>query len=233
MNGKPILNRVVLVDQVSALLTRRILDREYEPAARLNIDALARELQVSTSPIREALSRLTAIGLVASASFSGFSVAPEPSRAWYEQLRDFRILNEGWAAQCLAQRADRSVIERMRRCVDEMERGVTRDEAGASDYLSVSRLDAEFHDTLLDECGNPILAQSLRNLHPHLHHARLFRSLPHDIRPVVDEHRAILDAIETGDRHRAQLAVEAHLVNSWNRYCREATASGPRLGALV
>ena len=55
---QPALARVALADQVTALLIERILDRAYAPGQKLNIDALSREFEVSSSPIREALTRL-------------------------------------------------------------------------------------------------------------------------------------------------------------------------------
>lgn len=216
MTNKPILARVVLVDQVTALLTERILDRAYAPGQKLNIDALSREFEVSSSPIREALTRLAAVGLVASASFTGFSVAPEPSREWFEQLRDFRILNESWAARQLARRRDPRAIARMRESIESMEADPPRGKP--QDYVGASRADEAFHDAMLEASGNEILAQAVRSLHPHLHHARLFSRIPHNIAPMLDEHRAILAAILRGDEDAAQEAVEAHLQASWHRY---------------
>lgn len=222
MDAKPLLSRVVLVDQVTALLTQRILDRAYAPGEKLNIDALARELTVSSSPIREALTRLSAQGLVAFASFAGFSVAQEPAGEWFEQLRDFRILNEGWAARQLARTREAAPISAMRASIEAMERKLSAGGASDHDYVSASRLDELFHEAMLSACGNEILAQAVRNLHPHLHHARLFNSRPHDIKPVLEEHRAILAAISAGDEDAAQAAVAHHLGTSWQRYCDDA-----------
>lgn len=216
MIPKPVLTRVVLVDQVTAVLMERILDRAYAPGEKLNIDALSREFEVSSSPIREALTRLSTLGLVAFASFTGFSVAPEPSREWFEQLRDFRILNEGWAARQLARSRDPAAIARMSGSIAAMEADPPRGQA--QDYVGASRADEIFHDAMLEAAGNEILAQAVRGLHPHLHHARLFSRIPHDIAPMLDEHRAILDAIIRGDEDAAQAAVAAHLQTSWSRY---------------
>jgi DNA-binding GntR family transcriptional regulator len=216
MTSKPVLARVVLTDQVTALLMERILDRAYAPGEKLNIDALSREFEVSSSPIREALTRLAALGLVASASFTGFSVACEPSREWFEQLRDFRILNEGWAARQLARSRDAHAIARMRESIKSMEADPPRGQA--RDYVAVSRADEAFHEAVLEGAGNEILAHAVRSLHPHLHHARLFSRIPHDIAPMLDEHRVILEAIIRGDEDGAQAAVQAHLQTSWSRY---------------
>ena len=216
MTKKPVLSRVGFVDQVAAVLTERILDRTYAPGEKLNIDALSREFEVSSSPIRESLTRLNALGLVASTTFAGVSVAPEPTRDWFEQLRDFRILNEGFAARQLARSRDEHAIARMRESVSQMEADPPRGQP--HDYVSAIRADEAFHEAILEGGGNEILAQAVRNLRPHMHHARLFSRVPHDIAPVLDEHKAILDAISRGDEQSAQAAIESHLRTSWQRY---------------
>lgn len=210
------ISRVALADQVVQVLQERILDRVYEPGARLNIDALSRELQVSSSPIREALMRLAADGLVAASSFAGFSVAPVPSRDWFEQLLAYRVLAEGWAARQMARRRPDTAIERMRQSLAAMEGG--RMGRKARDYLTANQADQAFHEAMLGGAGNEILARSVRDLHPHLHHARLFTRVPQDIAPVIAEHKAILAAIVEGDEEAAGAALERHLRASWHRY---------------
>jgi Bacterial regulatory proteins, gntR family len=61
MLKKSVVTRIALTDQVTAILQERIFDRAYEPGEKLNIDALGREFDVSSSPIREALTRLSAL----------------------------------------------------------------------------------------------------------------------------------------------------------------------------
>lgn len=207
-------SRVALSDQVEQLLLERILNRVYAPGERLNIDALCREFKLSSSPLREALMRLSAVGLVTA---SPFAVAPVPTRAWFEQLRDYRILTEGWAARQLARKRPADAIEQMTQSLRAMERGALGQRA--SDYFAANnKADEAFHDALLAASGNEILAQSIRNLHPHLHHARLFSEAPQNIAPVIEEHRLILGAIVAGDEEAAQAAVEKHLRASWKRY---------------
>ncbi len=225
MSKKLVISRVALADQVMLLLQERILDGVYEPGARLNIDAISRELDISSSPIREALTRLSAMGLVTSSPFTGFAATPVPTRDWFEQLLAFRILAEGWAARQVARTGPATAIERMTESLQALEAGTLG--ARARDYVSANKADESFHDAMLDACGNDILAQSVRNLHPHLHHARLFSKVPQNIAPVIEEHRAILHAIVTGDEDAAAAALERHLRMSWQRYDGWTTADAP------
>ena len=214
-----VFSRIALSDQVMQLIQERILDRVYAPGDRLNIDALTREFNVSSSPIREALTRLSALGLVTS---SPFAVAPVPSREWFEQLRDYRILSEGWAARRLARTRPSEAIERMTQSLRAMERGTLGQRP--SDYFAANnKADEAFHDAMLDASGNEILAQTVRGLHPHLHHARLFSEVPQHIEPVIEEHRLILTAIASGNEDSAADAIERHLRASWKRYDDWAT----------
>jgi DNA-binding GntR family transcriptional regulator len=221
------ITRVVLADQVTALLQERILDRGYAPGEKLNIDALSREFEVSSSPIREALTRLSALGLVTASSFAGFSVTPVPDRAWFEQLRDYRIVAEGWAARQLARRRTPVAITRMEDSLFIMQGGTLGTKA--RNYMPVSRADEAFHGAMLDAAGNAILAHSVRTLRPHLHHARLFAQAPQDIEPLIIEHRAILGAIIAGDEDAAAAALETHLRASWQRYDGWRSEAAPRI----
>ena len=85
------LTRVGLASQVRAQLLERIMDRDLPPGARLNIDALAREMGVSSSPLREALAALAARGLVRNEAFLGFSVAPMPDAEFLQDMFDTRL----------------------------------------------------------------------------------------------------------------------------------------------
>jgi DNA-binding GntR family transcriptional regulator len=78
LNRATKIGRVVLGDQVYEAIKERILDQAYAPGEKLNIDRLVREFEVSSTPIREALTRLVAEGLVSAAPFVGFATAALP-----------------------------------------------------------------------------------------------------------------------------------------------------------
>ena len=96
------------------------MDRELEPGARLNIDALARELGVSSSPLREALAALAARGLVRNEAFLGFSVAPMPDRDFLRDMFDTRLRIEPWLAARAAARIGPGQLDRLRAALDAM-----------------------------------------------------------------------------------------------------------------
>ncbi len=68
--------RQIVTDGAYEALQRMIMDHEVEPGERLNMEELARQLDVSATPDREALARLESDGLVTRRALSGYAVAP-------------------------------------------------------------------------------------------------------------------------------------------------------------
>ena len=202
----------MLADQVREVLTERILDQIYRPGERLNIDALVRELGVSSSPVREALTRLAAEGLVTSSSFIGFAVADMPDAAWFDELYDCRELIETRAVQLVAASRPPATLERLASALAAIEQG--RYGAAFREYRNAHDADEAFHRLIVEAAGNRVVTKIYRELNPHLHHARLYLQHPQDVDLVVAEHRAILDAMARGDGETAASAMRLHLKRS-------------------
>jgi DNA-binding transcriptional regulator YhcF (GntR family) len=102
-----------VVDQVHAELLERIVAGELPPGARLRQEALAEELGVSRTPLREALARLVSEGLVEFVPNRGATVANRDFGDMEEAWRA-RLVIEPGAARLAAERREPAVIERMR-----------------------------------------------------------------------------------------------------------------------
>ena len=93
-----------LVDRIYRSLREAILAGAHPPGARLKLSALAGDLGVSTTPVREAISRLEKVGLVEVVPYVGPQVrAVTPTEA--ADLYDVRMALEGLAARLAAERA--------------------------------------------------------------------------------------------------------------------------------
>ncbi len=206
------IERVALLDQVYEVLKERILDRAYQPGARLSIDALARELQVSSTPIREALGRLAAEGLVAAAPFVGFSVASMPTRKYYLDLYAFRLVIEPWAAAETARRRPPETLA----ALESAARVMTEEpfDPTYSRHRGFTKADEDFHLAIMAGTGNEPAMESLRNLRVHLHMSRLYIHREQDPDTVRAQHVAILAAIAAGDPERAAAEMREHLLVS-------------------
>src|SRR6202012_3446048 len=96
--AKNSLRRASLENDVYEALLTRLISLKIPPGARINVDALAKDIGVSQTPIRAALVRLEAEGLVVKIHLVGYSAAPLPSRRRFEQMYELRVLLEPVAA---------------------------------------------------------------------------------------------------------------------------------------
>jgi DNA-binding GntR family transcriptional regulator len=213
------LQRTSLSDQTYEALKERILDRRLAPGERLNIDALTRALGVSSSPVREALVRLEAERLVVLELYSGYTVAPHPTRDYLNQLYDFRIVVEGYCARVGAARRAPATVAVLAALVKRMASTKTLG-ARYKEYKKLGQADAQFHQAIVDSAGNDVMSEIYASKQSHLLMSRLFRDRADAGSPakiVMDEHRKVLAAYESGDGRGAERALCAHLEQSRRR----------------
>lgn len=200
-------------------LKRQILDRELLPGDRLNIDALSRSCGVSTSPLREALARLAAEGLVAFTANTGFSVQTLPDAEKLRQMMEFRLLMEAHCARIGAAKRQPEVAAALREAQAEMvalrRQGITYREHRA--YVD---LEQRFHQTIVDSAGNEMISNAYRELHLILAVSRLSvvaGSNQVGSSAAMAEHEQIVAAFENGDGAGAEAAVRGHLQGATTR----------------
>jgi len=87
--GFPV-SRQVLADHVYEALLEWLMDGRLEPGAAVSIDGMARELDVSPTPVREALARLEHTGMVRRVALKGYRVAPVFTREDFAELMEAR-----------------------------------------------------------------------------------------------------------------------------------------------
>jgi len=207
------LTKTSLSEQAYDEIKRQILDQRLRPGARLNIGALSRDSHISSSPIREALVRLEAEGLVVLENNSGFSVAPVPDAVQMGHLLDYREALESHAARLGAARGDAQALASMTRANDAMA-AMRAKGVGYRQYRAYFDLEQAFHQALVDSAANPVIASAYRALHLILLVAR--QSVVPDSDRIgsdaaVREHREIIKAFEARDGDRAAAAVHRHI----------------------
>jgi len=204
--------RALVSDVYNAILDR-ITSLEIAPGARITVDTLARELGVSQTPIREALSRLEAEGLVLKTHLVGHRALPKLTRAEVEQLFELRLLIEPAGAAMAARKLDPRTRETLHRLHAQM--------AGLPDrppptYSEFARTDAELHATIAAASGNAFLADALARLRTHVH---IFRLVSHTrvTTEAVCEHADLLAALARGDAAGSKRSMREHIVASRDR----------------
>ncbi|WP_330466495.1 GntR family transcriptional regulator [Micromonospora zamorensis] len=207
--------RLTLSEDVYESIKTLVMDHILPPGERVNIDALARELDVSPTPVREALARLEADGLVRKRPLSGYTTTPLLSRAEFDDLFDVRLLLEGATAGRAATHA--STEERQRITAEAAASIDVEAGDGYRRHAAFTALDARFHDLIAEVAGSPLLRDSVTRLHSHLHLHRLY--FPVTGAPDTNtEHQRIAAAIAAGDSEAAAVAMRAHLTAARERH---------------
>ena len=136
-------------------IRERILSGEYGPGHRVVIGSLATELGVSALPVREAIRRLEAEGLVVFRPNAGAHVAPADPFVFEEEMTVLAVL-EGYATGLAAPFVGDEDVVRLEAITDAMEAAVER-----LDTLGFGRLNQEFHEVIYERCPNAALVELL------------------------------------------------------------------------
>jgi DNA-binding GntR family transcriptional regulator len=210
----PLPSRQSLTDDVYEAIKTLIMDHVIAPQARLSIDQLARDLRVSSTPVREALVRLESEGLARKEPQRGYSTTPILTPEQVKEMFEFRGVIEPWAAARAAQRRDSAGLARLQAEVDSVGTLPAGDTYQA--YRELASHDERFHRQIAELAGNEQLLQAFVRTHCHLH---LFRQR-YSMRlgtATIAEHRNIAAAIAAGDAELAGAAMLTHLRQAQRR----------------
>ncbi|MET9730425.1 GntR family transcriptional regulator [Streptomyces sp. NPDC006458] len=207
--------RQALSDSVYEDIKAMVMDHGIAPGARVGIEALSRTLGVSPTPVREALARLEADGLVVKRSLSGYRATELLTRKGLEELFEMRLLLEPRAAALAAVNANEDQLDAIERIVEEM-RAHPGPTGRYADYRDFAALDQRFHDAIALASHRPLLADAVERLHSHLHIFRLTSANATED-PTLEEHDRILRAVLRGKADRAAEAMADHLTHSLQR----------------
>ena len=206
MNLLQPLSSVRVVNAVHERLRAAILGGELPPGSRLSVPELARRLNVSRSPIREAVLQLVAEGLAVEHSRRGAEVA-RINLSDLLEIYAVRAALEGLAARLCAGTMSAADLTALRGVVDAQ--GAP---AVSGDVARFRELDHRFHQIIVQSCGNLRLSRSAEQLATEL---RLAGSLLADsaehLRKSHTEHRRIVAALIARDAQEAESAMREHL----------------------
>ncbi|WP_100445242.1 GntR family transcriptional regulator [Glycomyces xiaoerkulensis] len=223
--------RQTLADEAYTELKSRIMQSGLEPGAKLSIDGLAKRLEISQTPIREALARLEIEGLVERRPLSGYKVTSLLTEDEFEDLFDMRGLLEPVAAARAAGRDP----DRHEGDLEQNLRALARTPEFSADAplsrLEFTEADKRFHNCVGRLSGSRMLAQAIDRLdaHLHLHRSHIGSKA---IEETEAEHLAIAEAIIERKPLTAEEAMRRHLNGSHARHAaafgRADAAVGPR-----
>ena len=201
-----------VVDLAYAAIRERIVAGALPRGARVHQQDLAVELGVSRTPVREALRRLAAEGLVEMRTNRGARVA-DLDRSGMRAAYEARLVIEPGAARLAAERRPSEPLRRMREALGRQRRA----NGGVHASFVANR---DFHLALVAASGNQFLEQLAQLLWV----ARIGEAIyevqaetPERMRLDGDEHEGILAAVEAGDARAAEALTRRHVATAIKR----------------
>ncbi|SMH29059.1 GntR family transcriptional regulator [Azospirillum agricola] len=193
-----------LGDQAHGHLRELILSRQIPGGAEVPEGRLAERLNVSRTPMREALVRLVGEGLLERTSERSYRVRVVSAREFFECMQMRELLECHAIEQAVPLVGDDDLAE--------LRRGLDALESDGEDDMQHWLYDNHFHSFFARVSGNATLADTITRMRVV---ARLFRisSTFHRKREIDTEHRAVLEAAERRDIGAAKAAMLAHLRN--------------------
>lgn len=204
-------------------LERMIFDGTIKAGERINESSLAAHFKTSRGPLREALQALGEQGLISFARNRGAFVR-RLDLAEAEELYDVRAALDDEVGRKLAGGLAPAQADTLDALLAAMDADVK-----ANDIARYYRDNLRFHDLLVQYAGNARLAAIYRRVIKELHLFRLQGLYASGAALSNVEHRAMLDAIRSGDADRAAQAMRRHVEEArvrMRKACRAAVAAG-------
>ncbi len=200
-----------LRDIVFETLRKAILDGDLKPGERVMEVQLAEKLGVSRTPVREAIRKLELEGLLEMIPRKGAYVADVSIKDVLNVL-EVRASLEGLAASLAAERITEDEIDSLRKSAEEFE---TMNKNNDRDGMV--QKDTEFHSVLLNAARNNKLLSIVESLSDYVQRFRVIYFTEYsDAKNIMDDHRAILDAIKERDVEKANRVAQEHIENIGN-----------------
>jgi len=198
----------LLSQKVYRILKERIVKGNLTSGEKILEVNIAKQLGISRTPVREALQKLAADGLVKINPNLGMMVVRFSLEDTQEVLQIRRVL-EGLVASLAAEKINHEEIKALEKIIEQMRISISK-----NNILSYSNNNGKFHKLLLDICGNKHLIKICSNLSGRDHRFKI-RSLtiPERLNHSLEEHKNILEALKKGDAKRAERLSQEHIDN--------------------
>ena len=207
-------------EQAYQAVKARIVEGTYTPGYRLVLGSIAKDLGVSVVPVREAIRRLEAEGLVTFERNVGATVAGIDPTEYLYTMQTLSIV-EGAATALSAPLIDPATVARARAVNEEM-----RECLEHFDPVRFTQLNQDFHSVLFEHSPNPHILDLVHRGWNRLAAIRssTFRFVPGRARDSVEEHENLLRLIETGaDGETIEKAARLHRTATLDAYLAQTT----------
>ena len=199
----------LLNQKVYRVLKEAIIKGFLEPGTKLLESKIAEEMHVSRTPVREAMQKLVAEGFVKTTP-NQTMVVTEVSLEDVKEVLQIRGVLEGLAASIAAKKINRQEIDELEKIVTQMSLYIIK-----KDLLSYCKVDDEFHDLILNICGNKWIIQIRDNLGNFIYRFRIKSlSVLGRLKCSLEEHRAIMESLKERNSEEADRLSKIHMENT-------------------
>lgn len=207
-------------DKAYFALRKALIEGTYPPGTRITEQEIAVIADVSRTPVREAMRRLEAEGLLDVVAHQGAFI-----KAWSdddaEDIFELRTMLEAFVARRAAEYASPEQLARLRRLAETQLTEATDCQAG---YLErIADLNGQFHQTLQDAAASERLKTTLATLTEAPLVLQTFRDYAHeDLVRSAHHHLEIVQALEAGDGSWAATVMRSHVLSARSVFRRES-----------
>lgn len=195
---------VSVTEQVFGVLYDRIVELELPPGTRLSEVEVARQMDISRQPVRDAFYRLSQLGFLRVRPQRATVVTPISARSVLE-ARFIRTAIEIETVRHAAQRIDAAGRQSLQDLIVRQRAAI-----GEGDKVLFHALDDEFHRTICEIAGAEFAWSLIRDKKAHMDRAR-YLSLSFGAHDAIEDHVLILEALEAGDEDAAASRMRVHL----------------------
>lgn len=196
-------------DQAYEFIRTEILAARFPSGSRLPEEKIAAQLNISRTPVRDALRRLHSDGLIDLTANSGARVASW-SAVELMEMSELRALLESFAVGLAAHKIDSAGLDHLERLCDEMEKALGAKNADL-DFISTNNV--AFHRAVANAAGNSRLTANLESLWTFPLMVRKFALFGDDrLKRSLDHHREITTALQARDPQWAEAIMRTHIL---------------------
>ncbi len=205
------------------MLREAIVSGQLEPGHRLVEEEISRRMQVSRGPVREALRQLDQEGLVVSFPYRGTVVLGISEEEVQQVLIPLRLTLERFSVPRALDQMTASDFDELEQLVQDMEEAARLD-----DLHRVVETDVRFHEFLLTRSQQRHTVQVWRCISPRIRAYFYRHGRYKDLASIAQEHRQLLAALHTRDRHLLLDVLEQHIAVEQPRVDQAASSNSTK-----
>lgn len=207
LSGFKAIGKSPLTTIVYENIKQAIISGKVKPGTRLTEASVSEQLEVSSTPVREAFRRLESERLVEIIPYRG-AVVQEFSTKEVEEVYQCRSSLEVLAIELAVDNMDEEGIEKLQELIEQSKM--------EKDHAEYVKINSTFHNTIMSYAKNDTLKNLLHQIHDIFYHNRNFAPVnPERKKEISEEYVRIVQALIDGDKEKASQATSDHVLNDY------------------